>query len=112
MDENRLYVQELDEVSERICHQFPQKEKCKALNTYVKIYIEKDIIPVATYLILELAPIFEGNLQFGDLDNCSFSPQSEQYKRIYNHIEDWRKIHPSHQQAEIKDIMNAEQSVG
>lgn len=108
MDENQLYVQELDEVSEAICHSFPQEEKCIALNTYVKIYIEKDVIPVATYLILDLAPIFKGNLRFADLENYSFPPQSEQYKRIYNHIEKWRKIHPNNQQNKSENSMDCE----
>lgn len=108
MDENKLYVQELDDVSEAICHNFPQEEKCRALNTYVRIYIEKDVIPVATYLILDLAPVFKDNLQFADLENCIFAPESKQYDQISRHIERWRKIHSNNLQAKSENIRDCE----
>ncbi len=94
-EDNKLYVEELDEISSEICNNYQDIEKCKALNTYVKIYIEKDVVPVATYLILELAPLFKNNKQFLDLDHYIYKEGSAKYNRIMKHINKWRDKYPA-----------------
>lgn len=89
-EDNKLYVEELDEVSAEICNNYQDIEKCKALNTYVKIYIEKDVIPVATYLILELAPLFKNDKQFLNLEHHVYEIGSAEYNRVIEHIDMWR----------------------
>lgn len=90
-DKNKFYAQELDEICANIMHNFEKEERCRALNTYARIYIDKQVIPVATYLILDMAPVFKGNPTFGDLEGYIYPVESPQYLRILEDVNSWRK---------------------